>query len=211
MPRLALAFCLALVRLAVRLPLDRAVAEDRLARGVKGFHGRIGSLPWLAAVRRRALASSSRRWPRCGALLDWPGATLIPFEHARSTSRAPCSRCSGIVGALAAQLSMGDSWRVGVDETETTELVTDGLFAWVRNPIFSFIWSPSSAWSSWCPNALAGGGVADFVGIELQVRAVEEPYLMATHGREYADYAAKAGRFVPGVGRFASARRAGAA
>ena len=35
----------------------------------------------------------------------------------------------------------------------------------------------------------------------MQVRAVEEPHLLATHGRAYADYAARVGRFVPGIGR----------
>ncbi|WP_263493634.1 hypothetical protein [Streptomyces sp. PSKA30] len=30
---------------------------------------------------------------------------------------------------------------------------------------------------------------------------VEEPYLQAAHGAAYLAYAARAGRFVPGVGR----------
>jgi protein-S-isoprenylcysteine O-methyltransferase Ste14 len=37
--------------------------------------------------------------------------------------------------------------------------------------------------------------------IEAQVRAVEEPYLLTTHGDAYRDYSASVGRFVPGVGR----------
>ena len=36
--------------------------------------------------------------------------------------------------------------------------------------------------------------------IQVQVRAVEEPYLLAVHGDAYRDYAARVGRFVPGVG-----------
>jgi protein-S-isoprenylcysteine O-methyltransferase Ste14 len=43
--------------------------------------------------------------------------------------------------------------------------------------------------------------VALVVAVELQVRAVEEPYLRAMHGSAYAAYAARAGRFVPGIGR----------
>jgi protein-S-isoprenylcysteine O-methyltransferase Ste14 len=38
----------------------------------------------------------------------------------------------------------------------------------------------------------------------LQVRAVEEPYLLSVHGDAYATYAARVGRFVPGVGRLAT-------
>jgi len=37
--------------------------------------------------------------------------------------------------------------------------------------------------------------------LELQVRVVEEPYLLAVHGDAYRRYAAHVGRFVPGFGR----------
>jgi protein-S-isoprenylcysteine O-methyltransferase Ste14 len=36
-------------------------------------------------------------------------------------------------------LAMGESWRVGVNETEHTELVTTGPFGLVRNPIFTAV------------------------------------------------------------------------
>ena len=39
------------------------------------------------------------------------------------------------------------------------------------------------------------------VGIELQVRRIEEPYLARVHGTAYADYAARTGRFLPRLGR----------
>lgn len=38
------------------------------------------------------------------------------------------------------------------------------------------------------------------VGLELQVRFVEEPYLLRTHAT-YASYASRVGRFLPGLGR----------
>ena len=39
------------------------------------------------------------------------------------------------------------------------------------------------------------------VGVELQVRHVEEPHLFSLQGTAYADYAASTGRFLPGLGR----------
>jgi protein-S-isoprenylcysteine O-methyltransferase Ste14 len=39
------------------------------------------------------------------------------------------------------------------------------------------------------------------VAIEMQVRVVEEPYLRRTHGDAYTAYAARGGRFLPGIGR----------
>jgi protein-S-isoprenylcysteine O-methyltransferase Ste14 len=38
-------------------------------------------------------------------------------------------------------------------------------------------------------------------GVDLHVRLVEEPYLAAAHGRSYANYASRVGRFVPGLGK----------
>jgi protein-S-isoprenylcysteine O-methyltransferase Ste14 len=43
--------------------------------------------------------------------------------------------------------------------------------------------------------------VVSLVALEVQVRAVEEPYLLGTHQREYAEYLARTGRFMPGLGR----------
>ena len=43
--------------------------------------------------------------------------------------------------------------------------------------------------------------VCIFVGIQIQVRLVEEPHLIATHGDPYRSYAARTGRFLPMIGR----------
>lgn len=49
------------------------------------------------------------------------------------------------------------------------------------------------------PNAAA---LVGFVALQVQTGAVEEPYLLATHRDAYAAYAARVGRFVPGIKRF---------
>jgi len=36
--------------------------------------------------------------------------------------------------------------------------------------------------------------------LELQVRRVEEPYLLGKHGAAYRSYTARVGRFLPGIG-----------
>lgn len=108
----------------------------------------------------------------------------------------------GILGTLWAQQAMGDSWRVGVDESEHTELVRSGAFGLVRNPIFTAMITAALGLAMLTPNLVAiVAVVALLVAIQLQVRAVEEPYLLAEHPSSYASYAAKVGRFLPGVGR----------
>ncbi|MDI3422276.1 hypothetical protein [Streptomyces luteolus] len=42
---------------------------------------------------------------------------------------------------------------------------------------------------------------AMLIGIELQVRRIEEPCLRHVHGAAWQEYAARTGRFVPGLGR----------
>ena len=117
---------------------------------------------------------------------------------------------TGIGLTFAAQLAMGDSWRVGVDPEERTELVTDGPFRLVRNPIYSAMLPTVFGLVLMVPSALAiAAFVTLLVALELQVRLVEEPYLLRTHGDEYTYYAERVGRFVPGVGLLGGAPRVG--
>lgn len=108
---------------------------------------------------------------------------------------------AGILLTFGAQLAMGDAWRVGVDPEERTELVTGGPFGLVRNPIYSAMIPTVLGLALMVPNLLA---IAAFftlvIALELQVRLVEEPYLLQVHGDTYAEYAAHVGRFVPGLG-----------
>jgi protein-S-isoprenylcysteine O-methyltransferase Ste14 len=108
---------------------------------------------------------------------------------------------AGIVLTFLAQLAMGDSWRIGVDSDERTRLVTDGPFQLVRNPIYSAMIPTVLGLMLMVPSVVAIVGLVGLVtALELQVRIVEEPYLLHTHGDGYASYAARVGRFIPGVG-----------
>lgn len=108
---------------------------------------------------------------------------------------------SGILVTFSAQLAMGDAWRIGVDPEERTDLVTDGPFRIVRNPIYSAMMPTVFGLVLMVPNVVAVlTFVALVISIELQVRFVEEPYLQRAHGAEYEGYAARVGRFVPRVG-----------
>ena len=97
---------------------------------------------------------------------------------------------------------MGDSWRIGVDPSETTTLVRQGVFGIVRNPIFSAMIAFGLGIALVTPNVVAiVGFVLLVLTIEVQVRVVEETYLATKHGDSFRDYTFAVGRFVPGVGR----------
>jgi protein-S-isoprenylcysteine O-methyltransferase Ste14 len=107
----------------------------------------------------------------------------------------------GIVLTVRAQLDMGDSWRVGVDESETTALVHTGLFGRVRNPIYTAMLTFDLGIALVTPNFVTIAGlILAVTALELQVRRVEEPYLLSRHGEAYRGYTASVGRFIPGVG-----------
>jgi protein-S-isoprenylcysteine O-methyltransferase Ste14 len=108
----------------------------------------------------------------------------------------------GIVATVAAQLAMGASWRVGVDPAERTSLVTSGPFALVRNPIFTATLVTFLGLTLAVPSLFSIIGlIVLVVGVELQVRPVEEPHLLDVHGAAYVQFAARTGRFLPGLGR----------
>ncbi len=108
----------------------------------------------------------------------------------------------GIALTVVAQNAMAESWRIGVDPNERTKLVTNGAFALVRNPIFTAMLVTATGLTMTIPNAISIVGIVALIAaLEVQVRFVEEPYLLTAQGDSYHGYARNVGRFVPGVGR----------
>ena len=108
----------------------------------------------------------------------------------------------GIAGTFLAQLAMGASWRIGVDEEERTELVTGGVFSLCRNPIYIFMLIALVGFTLLVPTWLSIASIpVGVLAFEVQVRLVEEPYLIRAHGQTFRAYASRVGRFVPGLGR----------
>ncbi|MCV7169553.1 isoprenylcysteine carboxylmethyltransferase family protein [Mycobacterium manitobense] len=169
--------------------------------GMRGFHGRPGSTEWLAGVGFAIAVVAGAVAP----ILQLVGA-LTPvgaLDHPLFGVAGTILAVLGIAATLWAQESMGDSWRIGVDTGEVTQLVDNGVFGWVRNPIFTAMLVFGAGVALMNPNVLALLGFALLsVSIELQVRVVEEPYLLRTHGARYHEYGRRVGRFIPGVGRF---------
>ncbi|GGK10414.1 hypothetical protein GCM10011583_48190 [Streptomyces camponoticapitis] len=107
-----------------------------------------------------------------------------------------------LILVLGAQSAMGASWRNDVDPEESTALVTGGPFALIRNPIYTATLVFVLGIALVVPNYLAlVGGAACLLGLQLQVRRVEEPYLRRVHGSPYHQYCASTGRFLPVIGR----------
>ncbi|MFI8363387.1 methyltransferase family protein [Streptomyces sp. NPDC085612] len=194
---LALFAAWAVTAFGLRAAVQRRRTGDA---GFRGISGRPGSAAWWAGVLFvLALLGGAAA----------PAAALAGMPTLPGAGDSSALRWTGLAVALAgmaatqvAQGGMGASWRVGVDAAERTDLVTSGLFAYVRNPVFTAMTVTAAGLALMVPNALAVlAWLVLVLAVELQVRVVEEPYLAGVHGRAYADYTARAGRFVPGVGR----------
>lgn len=173
--------------------------------GFRGISGRAGSLEWLGGVLLVVAVVLSLAAP----VLDLTGTfgrfTLLEGPVGRTLGIALYGL--GLVGTLVAQGTMGSSWRIGVDASEETDLVTTGPFSLVRNPIFTAMTSTFLGLTLLVPNIVSLAGFLTLVvALELQVRFVEEPYLLRTHGDDYAGYANRVGRFLPGIGRLGTGR-----
>ncbi|THA81705.1 isoprenylcysteine carboxylmethyltransferase family protein [Streptomyces sp. A0592] len=191
----------AVTAFGIRAVLQRRRTGDS---GFRGISGRPASAAWWAGVlfTLSLLGGAAAPAAALAGMPTLPGAG--DGTALRWTGLA--AALAGMAATLLAQSGMGDSWRVGVDAAERTELVTSGLFAYVRNPVFTTMTVTAAGLALMVPNALAVLACLVLVlAIQLQVRVVEEPYLMRVHGPAYADYAARAGRFLPGVGRRACA------
>lgn len=109
----------------------------------------------------------------------------------------------GVVGVVGlglcaiAQVTMGSSWRVGIDIDHRTDLVTGGIYRWIRNPTYLGLHVMNlGLWLIWPTTLVAAYAVLFFVVMDIQVRA-EEEHLASSHGDAYRAYAARTWRYVP--------------
>lgn len=107
----------------------------------------------------------------------------------------------GIVLLALAQRDLGKSWRIGIEETARPGLVCEGLFRISRNPIFSAVILVLGGYAMLLPTRLS---VALLLATIFLVRSQvdkEETYLRRSYPDEFAAYASRVGRFLPGLGR----------
>jgi protein-S-isoprenylcysteine O-methyltransferase Ste14 len=181
----------------IRSALQRRRTGDA---GFRGISGRPGEASWWAGVLFVAALLGGAAAP-AAALAGLP--TLGGGAALHGTGLA--LTLAGMALTTTAQLAMGASWRVGVDAGERTALVTSGMFAQVRNPVFTAMAVTGAGLALMVPNLVAVLALASLAAaVQLQVRVVEEPYLLNTHGDDYADYTTRTGRFLPGIGRRAA-------
>jgi len=88
----------------------------------------------------------------------------------------------------AALINLKDSWRVGVLEDQTTELVTTGIYRFSRNPYFLSYVLMFAAYTVLLQNLILFGlSITGFLFVHKMVMK-EETYLYLVHGDAYTQY-----------------------
>jgi len=130
-------------------------------------------------------------------IAPWPGLRALGIALA----------LTGALLMFAAQLQLGDSWRVGIEPGARPGLVERGMYRWSRNPIFLWMMVAWTGLALLVFDPLLGLLVLlKFLGVRAQVLQ-EERWLSQTYGDAYRAYAARVGRFVPGIGLTIAAPR----
>ena len=101
-----------------------------------------------------------------------------------------------LIWVLVAQLQMGDSWRIGIDEKSESTLVQHGLFGVSRNPIFLGMLVMLVGLLLILPTAATlTVSALGFVLIQVQVR-LEEDFLEGKYGEDYRRYQMNVRRWI---------------
>lgn len=103
---------------------------------------------------------------------------------------------TSLIWVSIAQYHMGKSWRIGIDHSNETQLVTHGIFSLSRNPVFLGVALANLGIFLMLPNLLSCViTVSTWIIMNVQVR-LEEAFLSETHGQEYNDYKSKVRRWI---------------
>lgn len=109
---------------------------------------------------------------------------------------------TGLIGlsfCLYAQIKMGSAWRVGIDEKVKTDLVTTGLYKYIRNPTYLGLFILNvGVWLIWPTWTIFLLNFIFVLFLDIQVRC-EEDYLLSLHGIKYTEYKESTKRYIPFV------------
>ncbi len=172
-------------------------------------------LPYQRRARRILVVAAKRPLPE---RLVLPAATIglfvIPSFYlatgipafADYSFRPWMGWCGLLVEALflvlfyASHRQLGRNWSVTLEIRDDHRLVTDGLYRYVRHPMYSSFWLWGIAQAFLLPNWVAGFSGIVGVGLLYFARVgAEEAMMRDSFGDEYRAYAARTGRVIPRI------------
>lgn len=180
----------------------------------------IGLIAWVViriphqrrARRIKVARDSSTPGDRLALSLSGVGLALVPIIYAISGfptfadyTFQPWQGWIGLVVMIAflwlfyaSHKQLGKNWSVTLEIRNAHELVTDGLYRFVRHPMYASFWLWALAQAFLLPNWIAGFAGLIGVGILYFCRVGHEEQMMRNaFGEAYDAYAKKTGRVIP--------------
>lgn len=107
-----------------------------------------------------------------------------------------CIAVTGVAVFITSVVTMRDSWRAGVSKTDKTDLVTNGIYRYSRNPAFlGFDLVYIGVLLMFFNLMLYIISLFGVVIFHLQIVNVEEDFLIEAFGEEYLNYRKKVCRY----------------
>lgn len=131
------------------------------------------------------------------AAFGWPTVSRQEFFQSDIIAWVGVCLClAGLLLLLWSLISFGRSFRVGIDVDQPDKLVTTGVFAFSRNPIYVAFWIILTGQFLVFPNWILLVYLA--AGMWLMHRQVlrEEEFLRQHYGAEYVEYCSRVRRYV---------------
>ena len=136
-------------------------------------------------------------WPEALSLLGADHRSTVAVLHVTGAVLL----FGGLILLVTAQLDLGASWRIGIEEGANPGLITNGLYRFCRNPIFLALLVIVAGYTLLLPTRLSLALLlGTCIGVRQQV-ATEEAYLLRAYGDSYHEYARRVGRFLPRLGK----------
>lgn len=127
-------------------------------------------------------------------------SVLSGTSHIVSVPFRTIGAAVSIVGTaifIAAVVTMRDSWRAGVSQTDKTRLVTGGIYQISRNPAFLgfdlFYIGILLMFFNWVLCVVSAFAIVMY---HLQIVSVEEVFLLTAFGEDYLQYKKKVCRYI---------------
>jgi protein-S-isoprenylcysteine O-methyltransferase Ste14 len=104
--------------------------------------------------------------------------------------------CIGLIIFSLSLIAFGNAWRIGIDENNSNELVTGGIFKYSRNPIFLFMDLYFIGIMLIYPTILfIIVAICTVAGLHLQI-VREEKFLQNKFGEKYREYKNQTRRYI---------------
>ncbi|MBC8130909.1 MAG: isoprenylcysteine carboxylmethyltransferase family protein [Rhizobiaceae bacterium] len=175
------------------------VATRRVSREIGGKAYGFGGTArqrWAQRLFRASVAGALLATLGHAIRLGWVGVEAIAVVPTALVAAGLVLAMGGLVLTVVARSDMGRRWRVGVPEKDPEALVTTGLFALSRNPVFVGMLTLAAGLVMALPSALMIVSALGFwLACEMQVRD-EERFLEGAFGPSYADYKQRVRRWL---------------